>query len=96
MQFLAMDHGVNVDQKLIAANLAKDVQRVWELYSEGTIRAMYQRGDNPFAVLILECNTLESATAKVGSIPFVKLGITAFDIIPIQPFTGLSAWFKSA
>ena len=96
MKFLAMDRGVNLDQALIEKHLKEDVQRVWELYVEGTIREFYQRGDNPFAVLILECSNLEEATAKLSTIPFAKLGITTFDtIIPLKPFDGLSSLFES-
>lgn len=89
-----MDRGVNVDRELIDKHLKEDLRRVWELYVEGTIREFYQRGDNPFAVLILECKDLEEAKAKLATIPFVQLGITTFDtIIPLQPFSGFNVLF---
>jgi hypothetical protein len=96
MKFLAMDRGINLDRELIEAHLKEDVQRVWELYAEGTIREFYQRGDNPFAVLILECSSIDEAREKLSTIPFVRLGITTFDtIIPVGPFTGLNVLFSS-
>ncbi|GCE28927.1 hypothetical protein KDA_44110 [Dictyobacter alpinus] len=93
MKFLAMDHGLEgaKDTAKVNSLLKKDVTRVWELYKEGTIREMYQRSDNPFAVLILECSNLEEARQKLGTIPFSQAGITAWEIIPIQPFAGLEA-----
>lgn len=94
MKFLAMDSGVNVDEEKIKAHLKEDVARVWELYSEGFIREIYQRGDNPFTVLILEADSLEDAKAKLASIPFAQMGITEFKtVIPLQPFTGFDNLF---
>ena len=94
MKFLAMDSGVNVDEEKIKAHLAEDTAKVWELYSEGFIREIYQRGDNPFTVLILEADSLEEAKSKLATIPFVKMGITEFKtVIPLQPFTGFEALF---
>lgn len=94
MKFLAMDSGVNVDEQKIEEHIAEDVARVWELYSEGFIREIYQRGDNPFTVLILEAESLEDAQAKLATIPFTKLGITEFrTMIPLQPFTGFDVLF---
>lgn len=95
VKFLAMDHGVDVDQKKVEMYLKEDVTRVWELYVEGTIREFYQRGDNPFAVLILECASLDEAKGKLSTIPFVQHGLTAFDVIPIEPFVGLNVLFKT-
>lgn len=94
MKFLAMDSGVNVDKEKINAHLEEDVARVWELYGEGFIREIYQRGDNPFTVLILEADSLEVAKTKLATIPFAKMGITEFKtVIPLQPFTGFEALF---
>ena len=50
MKFLAMNSGVNLEPKIIEAHLKEDIQRLWELYAEGTIGEFYQRGDNPFAL----------------------------------------------
>ena len=95
MMILALDSGLDTDPAKIDALLTEDVARVWELHAEGTLRAIYQRGDNPFAVLILECADLDEARAKLGTIPFVKAGITTFDtVIPLQPFTGFRALFS--
>lgn len=94
MRFLAMDNGVNVDEEKIKAHIKEDVSRVWELYSEGFIREIYQRGDNPFTVLILEADSIEDAKAKLATIPFAKMGITEFKtVIPLQPFTGFDVLF---
>ena len=94
MKFLAMDSGLDMNEEKINANVAEDVARVWELYSEGFIREIYQRGDNPFTVLILEADSLEEATRKLATIPFAKMGITEFKtVIPLQPFTGFEALF---
>ena len=94
MKFLAMDSGLDLNEEKIKANVAEDVARVWELYSEGFIREIYQRGDNPFTVLMLEADSLEEATRKLSTIPFAKIGITEFKtVIPLQPFTGFEALF---
>ena len=96
MIILAMDSGLDTDPKKIEELLKQDLRRVWELIAEGTIRTIYQRGDNPFAVMILECADLEEAKAKLGTIPFAKAGITQFStVIPLKPFTGLEALFSA-
>ena len=94
MMFLAMDRGLDTQPAKIEKLLTQDVKRVWELISDGTIRCAYQRGDNPFAVLILECADLDAAKVVLDTIPFVKAGITQFDtVIPLKPFVGLEALF---
>lgn len=46
-------------------------------------------------VLILEADILEDAKAKLATITFAKMGVTAFNtVIPIQPFTGFNALFE--
>jgi hypothetical protein len=43
----------------------------------------------------LEADSVEDAKAKLATIPFAKIGVTAFDtVIAIEPFTGFSALFE--
>jgi muconolactone delta-isomerase len=97
VQFLAMNHGLAGAADTDAVNRLRvsNFARIWELYVEGTIRQLYQRGDNPWAVFLLECDSVEQAREKLSTIPFTQHGITAWDVIPLQPFIGFAQLFAS-
>jgi hypothetical protein len=74
----------------------EEAARVWELYQAGLFRELYFRQDQPSAVLVLECADIEEANAVLNTLPLVKAGLIAFDIIQLIPYPGFSRLFARA
>lgn len=74
-------------------HLGAEAAKVWELYQADVIRELYFRGDVHCAVLILECSDVEEASRVLRTLPLVREGLIAFDIIPLIPYTGFSRLF---
>lgn len=74
--------------------LEAEALKVWDYYKRGTIREIYFRGDETSAVLILECENLETAKEILSSLPLVEKGLIAFEIIPLVPYPGFERLFK--
>jgi hypothetical protein len=75
--------------------LKAEAARAWELYQSGTIREMYFRADREEAILILECKSLKEAENQLGTLPLVKAGLIAFDVIPLKAYPGFARLFSS-
>ena len=74
-------------------HLKAEAARVWELYQAGVFRQLYFRQDWPAAVLILECVDVEEASQVLNTLPLVREGLIAFDVIPLVPYPGFSRLF---
>ena len=61
--------------------------------SSGNDREMYFRPDRNEAVLILECMGQEEAQSVLATLPLVKAGLIAFEIIPLIPYNGFARLF---
>ncbi len=96
MKILAMEKDIpGVSDQQIQPHLRAEAQRVWELYQAGVFRELYFRQDWPGAVLILECPDLAEAERLVHSLPLVKNGLIAFDLVPLLPYPGFSRLFST-
>ena len=94
MKILAMEKetpGVTAEQ--FKPHLKAEALRVWELYQADVIRELYFRADRPDAVLVLECADVEVARHTLDTLPLVKEGLIAFDLIPLRPYPGLARLF---
>jgi len=94
MKILAIEKdvpGTTADQ--FKPHLKREAQRAWELYQSGILREFYFRADHSSAVLILECDSLVEAKDALNTLPLVKEGLIAFDIIPLKPYPGFSRLF---
>ncbi len=74
--------------------LKAEALRAWELYQSGVIREMYFRGDREEAVLVLECETVRDAQKQLATLPLVKAGLIAFDVIPLRAYPGFERLFS--
>ena len=74
-------------------HLRAEAAKVWELQQAGVFRELYFRKDWPGAVLILECTDVEEANEVLNTLPLVKEGLIAFDVIPLIPYPGFSRLF---
>lgn len=89
MKFLALEIELpGLDESAYEPHLKDEVRRVHQLYLDGILREIHFRGDKPLAVIVLECDSLESARAAIDSLPLVKLNLIAFEVFPLQPYPG--------
>jgi muconolactone delta-isomerase len=76
-------------------HLKAEAARVWELYQSGVFHELYFRADQSDAVLILECADVEAARHALDTLPLVKAGLIAFDLIPLRPYPGFARLFAA-
>ena len=95
MKILALEKeipGTTPDQ--FAQHLKAEAARLWELSQSGQVRETYFRGDRSEAVLILECTDVEEAESLLHTLPLVKEGLIAFEVIPLVPYPGFERLFE--
>ena len=79
-----------VSREEMLQHAAAEIQAVWDLYAQGICRELYSRANEPNrVVLVLESASLEAAQATLATLPFSKLHLIDFDVIPLAPFPGL-------
>ena len=76
-------------------HLKPEAKKLWELYQCGHVREVYFREDQKLAVLILECESVESAKQILSRLPLVKKGLIRFELIPLIPYSGFERLFVS-
>lgn len=87
--------GVPVDS--LQQHAAEEIRAVWDLYAQGTVREFYTRvGEQGRVVLMLEAPTVEAARDALAALPFARLHLIDFDLIPLGPFVGLTYLFQAA
>ncbi|NWG17644.1 MAG: superoxide dismutase [Chloroflexi bacterium] len=94
MKFLALERQVpGIADEQFAPHVKAEAARAWELYLSGVIRELYFRADRHEAVLVLECPDMDAARAALDSLPLVREGLIAFEIIPLVPYPGFARLF---
>ena len=94
MKILALERELpGVTEAQFRPHLKAEAARAWELYQTGLIRELYFRQDWPGAVLVLECADIEAANGVLNTLPLVKAGLIAFDLIPLKAYPGFSRLF---
>ena len=67
-----------------------EIKAVWELYERDICREFYTRVNEPGrVVLMLESEGVEAAKDALATLPFARLHLIDFDVIPLAPFFGL-------
>lgn len=94
MKILAIEH----ELPSIAADQFQQYARAealqaWELHQQGIIRELYFRADHNEAVLVMECDDMESAQAALATLPFVEHKLIAFELIPLKAYPGFARLF---
>ena len=96
MKILAIEKQVSgVTAEQFKPHLKAEAARVWELYQVGVFRELYFRTDRSDAVLVLECTDVEGAKHALDTLPLVKVGLIAFDLIPLRPYPGFAGLFAT-
>jgi muconolactone delta-isomerase len=94
MKILALETEIpGVSGEAFRPHLKAEAARVWELYQAGVLREMYFRQDRHSAVLLLECADVAEAHATLETLPLVKEGLIAFEVIPLAPYPGFARLF---
>jgi muconolactone delta-isomerase len=96
MKILALEKEVSgiADDQFTSPLLKEEAMRAWALHQTGIFREIYFRQDRNEAVLILECKDVEEAQSVLATLPLVKAGLIAFEIIPLIPYNGFSRLFS--
>jgi muconolactone delta-isomerase len=69
--------------------LAKESQRVRELYSEGILRNIWRRKDMPGSAILFEATTEDEVRAAMASLPLAKLGMLEIAALTeLEPYPG--------
>ncbi len=97
MKILALSHRRPdaTDDKFLPY-LHEELRRAWELYKNGAIRDFYWRQDRPGVAVFLECESTVEAQNILASLPFVKVGLLDFEVIPLGPFTNWEVLYAPA
>jgi hypothetical protein len=77
-------------------HLEAEAARVYELFQKGDLRELYFNQEKHTAVLILECPDTVSARAILDTLPLVRAGLIAFEIIPLIPYPGFARLFAKS
>lgn len=81
------------DDRFTEEILREEAARAWELHQSDAIRELYFRSDRQAAVLVLECASVDEARGVLGTLPLVRNGLIAFDIIPLTAYPGFARLF---
>lgn len=96
MKTLAIEQQVSgVTAEQFKPHLKAEAARVWELYQAGVFRELYFRADRSEAVLMLECADVEEARCVLDTLPLVKEGLIASDLVALRPYPGFARLFAT-
>lgn len=63
--------------------IPEESKRMAELAQSGTLEHAYLKADFSGAVLVVEADSLQGATAQLGTLPLVREGVTTFQFTQI-------------
>jgi muconolactone delta-isomerase len=95
MKILAIEKEVPgiTDDQFMPDHLKEEAMQAWELHQAGIIRELYFRQDRNEAVLMLECKSVKEAHSVLATLPLVKAGLIAFELIPLKTYDGFTRLF---
>jgi muconolactone delta-isomerase len=69
--------------------IAREGQRVRELYAEGILRQVWKRSDTPGAVILWEAASEDDVRAAIGTLPIFQAGMLEISsVVPLEPYAG--------
>jgi len=72
--------------------LAREGQRVRQLYASGILRQIWKRGDTPGAVILWEVPSEAEVRAALATLPIVQAGMLELQaLIPLEPYPGFTS-----
>lgn len=96
MKILAIEKDAEgVTDEDFTPHMKAEAKRAWELYQSGVFREMYfTKGDNPVAVIMMECDSVEEAKKALGTLPLMKAGLISFELMPLVAYPGFARLFS--
>jgi hypothetical protein len=73
-----------------------EARRAWELHQAGIVREITFRTDAHRSIMFLEAPDEAAAREALGSLPFVRAGLLAFEVIGLRPYDGWARLFAPA
>jgi len=96
MKILALETDVpGVTDAQCAPHLPAEAWRAWELQQAGVIRELHFHAEKDLAVLVLECADVEEARRALATLPLVREGLIAFELIPLRAYPGFARLFAT-
>ncbi len=74
--------------------LPAEARRVWELQQRDQLREVWFTVPDRRAVLLLECASVEEAGGLLATLPLVREGFIAFDLLALRPYDGFERMFR--
>lgn len=71
----------------------EEALKAWEFYAAGLLRWVASRTDKRGIVAIFEAGDTEEVRKAVESMPMVKAGFIAAELIPLAPYVGFERLF---
>jgi muconolactone delta-isomerase len=69
--------------------VARETQRVKELYASGLLRQVWKRGDTPGAAIVWEAASESDVLMAIGSLPIFEAGMLEIvAVVPLEPYPG--------
>jgi muconolactone delta-isomerase len=69
--------------------MARETQRVRELYASGILRQVWRRGDIPGAAILWEAASEAEVRAALDSLPIAQAGmLEILALVPLAPYPG--------
>jgi muconolactone delta-isomerase len=69
--------------------MARETQRVKELYASGVLRQIWKRGDIPGAAILWEAGSEADVRAAIGSLPIFQAGmLEILAVVPLEAYPG--------
>jgi hypothetical protein len=95
MKILAIEkEAEGVTEADFAPHMKAEAMRAWELYQSGVFREMYfTEGDDPIAVIMMECDSVEEAKKALDTLPLVKAGLISFELMQLVAYPGFARLF---
>jgi len=96
MKILVMPKSLEgVPRERLLEHADAEIRAVWDLYAQGICREFYVRLAEPGrVVLMLEAPSVEAASEALATLPFARMHLIDFDVIPLAPFAGLTRLFQ--
>lgn len=88
MKLLAIEtESKKIEDNIKSSLLKEEATVVLDLKNKELIKEIYFNEDR-CAVIILECESIESARNILGKLPLVSKGYISFKIMELNPYTG--------
>ena len=89
MKFLAIEKELKpIPDEMAADILEQEAKKAWQYYCDGIFREVYFDKDTHGAVIILECESGDTARAYLYELPLVEQGYITFEIRQLAPYDG--------